>query len=139
MADRRPDQPHPALRIILAEDDPDLRGLIADELRDDGYDVTEVPDGGRMLVRIAQEYAQADEPRDAFDLIISDVYMPVCTGTQIVEGLRRAHWHTPVILMTARVTRSTRAVAESLGAILIAKPFDVQELKAAIGRLLHTA
>jgi len=136
MSSKRPDEAHAARRIILAEDDPDLRGLIADELRDDGYDVTEVADGGRMLVRIAQEYASADEPRDAFDLIISDVYMPVCTGTQIVQGLRRAHWHTPVILMTARVSRSTRAIAETLGALLLPKPFDVRELKAAIGTLL---
>src|ERR1700733_2568317 len=83
--------------ILLAEDDAELRSIIADALRDEGCVVTEASDGGRMLVRVAREYGSSTHPQESFDLILSDICMPVCTGLQILEGLRRAHWHTPVI------------------------------------------
>ena len=122
--------------ILVAEDDPELRTLIAETLRDDGCEVTEVVDGGRLLVRVAHELGTSSCPQGAFDLIISDICMPVCTGLQILEGLRRAHRHTPVILMTAFDDSTTRGRAESLGAVLFTKPFDLDDLKTAIVNLL---
>lgn len=122
--------------ILLAEDDAELRSIIADALRDEGCVVTEASDGGRMLVRVAREYGSSTHPQESFDLILSDICMPVCTGLQILEGLRRAHWHTPVILMTAFGDDATRSKAESLGAVLFTKPFDIDDLKTAIVNLL---
>ena len=62
--------------------------------------------------------------------------MPICTGLQILEALRQAHWHTPVILMTAFGDEATRKRAESLLAVLFDKPFDMDDLRTAVAHLL---
>jgi DNA-binding response OmpR family regulator len=128
----------PPPRILVAEDDAELRDLVATKLRMDGHEVIEVADGGRLLVRLASAYI-AGRSYDAFDLIVSDVRMPVCSGLQIVEGLRRAHWPTPVILMTAFGDDATRARAERLGALLFDKPFDVDDLRATVRHIVRAA
>jgi DNA-binding response OmpR family regulator len=128
---------YPAAKVLLAEDDPELRAMIAAALRGDGYDVDEVHDGGRLLVRLADAHRTGDDPRAAYDVIVSDVRMPVCSGIQILEGLRRAHWPTPVLLMTAFGDPSTRQKVESLGAVLMDKPFDVDDLRTAVLHLVR--
>jgi two-component system cell cycle response regulator CpdR len=124
-------------RILVAEDDAEMRRLVTDALRDDGYEVIELADGGRLLVDIAARLKA--EPRgDDIDLIVSDIRMPVCTGLQILEALRQAHWRTPVILMTAFGDEATRKQAESLRAVLFDKPFDLDDLRTAVANMLPT-
>lgn len=123
------------VRILLAEDDYEMRDLVASALRKDGYEVVDIPDGGRLLVQIAESYL-AGKAYDAYDLVISDVRMPVCSGLQILEGLRRARWTAPVILMTAFGDEQTRTRAHMLDAILFDKPFDVDDLRTAVMNLL---
>ena len=65
--------------------------------------------------------------------------MPVSTGLQILEALRRGQWHTPVILMTAFGDDATRRQAEHLSAILFDKPFDLDDLRATALHLLRRA
>jgi CheY-like chemotaxis protein len=125
---------HP-FRILVAEDDAEMRRVVADTLRDDGYDVIELADGGRLLVDIAARMKEGAEG-DAVDLIVSDIRMPICTGLQILEVLRQAHWRTPVILMTAFGDRATRKRAEDLVAVLFDKPFDMDDLRTAVANLL---
>ena len=125
-------------RVLLAEDDPEMRELVAAKLRLDGHDVVAVPDGGRLLVRIANAYV-GEHAHDAFALIVSDIRMPVCSGLSILEGLRKAHWSTPVILMTAFGDEATRARAATLDAVLFDKPFDVDDLRTAALYLLDRA
>lgn len=127
---------HIPARILIAEDDTELRLALSTALRRDGHDVLEVIDGGRLLVLLAQEYTATSEPR-AVDLLVSDVRMPVCSGIQIVEQLRAAHWPTPVILMTAFGDDATRLHADALGAVLLYKPFDLDDFRTAIGSLLR--
>jgi DNA-binding response OmpR family regulator len=122
-------------RILLAEDDDEMRALVACVLRTDGYQVTEVRDGGRLLVQIASAY-RAQGRDAACDVFVSDIRMPVCSGVEILEGLRRAHWTTPVILMTAFGNSATRRRAEALGAIVFDKPFDLDALRAAVRNAL---
>jgi DNA-binding response OmpR family regulator len=118
--------------ILVAEDDDEMRSLVANALREDGYDVTEAGDGGRMLVRLARAYGGATP----YDLLVSDVRMPVCSGLQILESLRLARWRTPFILMTAFGDEQTRARAETLGATVFMKPFEMDDLRATVLRLL---
>ncbi len=124
------DRPH---RILLAEDDDEWRNLIALNLRRDGHQVMEASDGGRLLVRMAAAYKRT---RDTFDLVISDIRMPVCSGLQILEALRGAHWPTPVILMTAFGDDATRKQVERLNAVLFDKPFDIDDLRTAVLNLV---
>jgi len=120
-------------RIVLAEDDADQRTLVSSALRERGYDVVEEPDGGRLLVRVASLY----EPNAiAIDLIISDVRMPVCTGLDILTGIRSARWATPVILMTAFANDVVRSRARRLGAVILDKPFPLAALEGHVERML---
>jgi DNA-binding response OmpR family regulator len=112
-----------------------MRRVVADTLRDDGYDVVELTDGGRLLVDVAARIKGGGDG-DSVDLIVSDIRMPVCTGLQILEMLRQAHWDTPVILMTAFGDKETRKRAEELLAVLFDKPFDMDDLRATIINLL---
>ncbi|HEX4515877.1 MAG TPA: response regulator [Polyangiaceae bacterium] len=115
-------------RIILAEDDDEMRDVIASSLRKDGYHVTLAKDGGELLARLAYQ---------EFDVVISDIRMPVCSGTHVLDGLRDARWQVPVILMTAFGDPDTRAHVESRDAILFDKPFDVDDLRTAVMNLVH--
>jgi DNA-binding response OmpR family regulator len=125
-------------RILVAEDDAEMRRVVADTLRDDGHEVVELADGGRLLVDIAARM-KSESGEDSFDLIVSDIRMPICTGLQLLEVLRQTHWQTPVILMTAFGDEATRKRAESLMAVLFDKPFDMDDLRAVVSRLLLRA
>jgi|GEM_PF-284435 len=122
-------------RVLLAEDDPEWRHLVARALRGDGYHVTEVPDGGRLLVHLGKTYL-VGSPYDAFDVVVSDIRMPVMNGLQILERLREARWPTPVILMTAFGSRSVHERAEALGAIVFDKPLDLDDLRTAVSNVV---
>jgi DNA-binding response OmpR family regulator len=126
---------HRRLRVLVADDDVDMRHLVAESLRRDDYEVVEESDGGRLLVRVASVYS-FDRLNDPFDLIVSDIRMPVCSGLEILKGLREARWKTPVILMTAFGDDETRERAEKLGALLFDKPFKMDVLRLVVRGLL---
>jgi DNA-binding response OmpR family regulator len=123
-------------RVLVADDDLEMRKLVAESLRNDDYEVVEEADGGRLLVRIAATCTPGDT-RDPIDLIVSDIRMPVCSGLDILKSLREAHWTTPFILMTAFGDDETRARAEKLGALLIDKPFYMSALRLVVRELLE--
>jgi CheY-like chemotaxis protein len=126
---------HPGpFRILLAEDDDEMRCVLADALRRDGYDVVELADGEGFLEMAARLGVGAD--RDLVDLIVSDVRMPVCGGLEVLSALRNACCHVPVILMTAFGDEATRRHAARLSAVLFDKPFDLDDLRTAARSLL---
>ncbi len=127
---------HDPPRILVAEDDPEMRRLVCEALRKDGHEVTSVADGGRLLVTLAHE-AVEDGGANLVDLIVSDVRMPVCSGMQILEQIRALHWRMPFILMTAFGGETSRGHARELGAVLFEKPFDVDDLRRAVSCLLR--
>lgn len=122
-------------RILVAEDDAEMRQVIAEALREDGHDVVALTDGAQLLVEIASRL-KAGVKAETVDLLVSDIRMPVCSGLQILEAIRQTRWTIPVILMTAFGDEATRRRAESHQAVLLNKPFDVDELRAAIAKLL---
>jgi DNA-binding response OmpR family regulator len=122
--------------IVVAEDDPEMRGLVAQSLRRDSHQVSEVGDGARLLVRIGRQY-RLPAPDDTIDLIVTDLRMPLITGLAILRGLRAAHCATPVILMTAFGDDEVRREAAELGAVLLDKPFAMAELRAQALELLE--
>jgi DNA-binding response OmpR family regulator len=134
---RRSDHPvHDPPRVLVAEDDSDMRALVADALSSAGCRVETLSDGGRLLVEIAHEIPGNLE---GVDLIVSDIRMPVASGLQILEALRAAHVWTPVILMTAFGDEATHAHAERLGALLLDKPFEMPDLLTAVVNVLDIA
>ncbi len=123
-------------RVLVAEDDPEMRRLVAEALRKDGHHVEEEADGGRLLVRVAA-LQSFEGTADPFDLIVSDIRMPVCSGLDIAQGLRDARRETPVILMTAFGDQETRARAHELGVVLFEKPFEIKALRLIVRSLLE--
>jgi len=125
---------HDPPRVLVAEDDRDMRDYLVEILNLEGYDVEEATDGGRLLVALTN----SDRCRyaDGLDLLVSDICMPVCSGLQIVEGLRAAHCAVPAILITGSVDDRTRFQAARLGAVLLEKPFTLRTLTSVVAELL---
>ena len=130
-----PDVDRPA-RIVVAEDDFEMRRLVTDCLRKEGYEVQEAADGGELLLRIENDLVMRRNPVPV-DLFVTDIRMPVYTGLEIVTGLREAGLDMPVIIMTAFGNPETRERAEALGAALLDKPFKMEQLRALVRRLLR--
>jgi CheY-like chemotaxis protein len=123
-------------RILVAEDDPDLRRLLASVLRRSGYMVVEAADGTEILDRM-ESTVWGTRP-EAISAIVSDINMPGLTGLDVLAALRCAQWDTPVILISAFGDDDTRKEAAWLGATAVLdKPLRVDELKAAIERAIE--
>jgi CheY-like chemotaxis protein len=122
-------------RVLVADDDVEMRRLVCDTLRKDGYEIVEEPDGGRLLVRVAALYTLKGTA-EPVDLIVSDIRMPVCTGLDILKGMRDARWATPVVLMTAFADEEVYRRAQLLGATLFNKPFQMAALRETVKELL---
>ncbi len=120
-------------RILLAEDDGDMRQLLAKTLRADGLTVIEVGSGTELLDRLASMLLHGKE---GFDLIVSDVRMPGKSGLEVLGGLRRSDWSVPVVLITAFGDDELHAEASRLGATLLDKPFELERLRRLIRETL---
>lgn len=124
-------------RILVIEDDPEMRALVSIELRSDGFEVVSTADSEEFLAiveKLAGEYGLGQE---AVSLIVSDVRMPGLDGLGLLAALRCASWDTPVVLMTAFGSKETHEEAERLGAVVLDKPFAMHRLGAIARRLLR--
>jgi len=136
IAPRSPEPPKAAspARLLLAEDDFELRELLACVLRDDGYEVIEASDGNELWALLSRENA-AEQP--AFSLVVSDVRMPGLNTFEILTRLQRALAETPIILITAFGDQTTHLRAMRLGASrVLDKPFDCDELRSVVHETL---
>ena len=124
----------PMARVIVAEDDSEMRRLVVEALQKDGHDVTEATDGGGLLLALA-EASRINPPFSGVDCIVSDVRMPRCGGLDLLERLVEVCALVPIILMTAFGDDDVRARAEKLGAIWIEKPLSLDALRSAVGRV----
>ena len=117
--------------ILVAEDQADIRDLIALNLRQAGYDVTPVADGRAALD------SQADR---GSDLLILDLMMPGLDGLEVCKALRARGRATPILMLTAKSTELDRVLGLELGADdYLTKPFSMAELLARVKALLRRA
>lgn len=123
-------------RVLVAEDDAAMRHLLTLVLRERGCDVDSVSSGSEMLSVLA-ECGSRGSPAGRFDLIVTDVRMPGASGLDAVDQLRRDGYTTPVIAVTAFPHGATRYQARRLAVRLLAKPFDLDTLRAAIDAALE--
>ena len=119
-------------RVIIAEDEADVRQLVAVALGGLGYEITEACNGAELLDELGDVLLDGD-PAGRPDVIISDIRMPGLTGLEILAGLRQAEWPTVIVLMTAYADPATREEARRLGAdAFFAKPFDIDDSMTAV-------
>lgn len=119
------------LKVLIAEDDRELRRLFAHVLLKNGYTVKEVSDGKEALGAIDTEY---------FDLIISDIMMPVVDGYEFVRLLREAGNTTPVLMITAKDAFDDMRKGFVSGTDdYMVKPINVNEMVLRVQALLRRA
>ncbi len=127
----------PRGRVFLAEDDADLRGILAAALREHGFAVEEASDGGAMVALL--ETAMVNVPTLP-DAILMDIRMPQCDGLDVLRALRLSRWNVPVILMTAFPEDAVLQSALQLGAsCLLAKPVAVEDVVGAVSTVTAIA
>lgn len=128
---------HVPAKVLVAEDDDDMRHLVAQALRDEGFRVVEARSGWELLGLIGS--AMLERGGNPLDLIITDVRMHGVTGLEVLAGLREHDWSTPVVLMTAFGDPALHAEAGRLGALAVFdKPFDIRALQRLVRPLVHT-
>jgi DNA-binding response OmpR family regulator len=129
--DNRP----PPMRVFLAEDDREMRQMIAVTLRRDGHFVIESSDGLSLITDVGHVFwsAAGDDTRT---LIITDIRMPGRDGLSIMRDLRHYPWCPPFIVITGFGDPEAHAEAQRLGAVAVLdKPFDLDILRAQVNEL----
>jgi two-component system, cell cycle response regulator CpdR len=117
-------------RVLLAEDEESMRGLVARALAAEGHDVVATADGAEAL-----DALQREEGR--FDLLLADIKMPVMDGIALALAAARDYPALPVVLMTGFADQRERAAGiESLVRDIIVKPFTLAEFRSAIAKAL---
>jgi DNA-binding response OmpR family regulator len=117
--------------ILVAEDQADIRDLIALNLRQAGYQVTAVVDGAQAL---------AQQGEQARDLLVLDLMMPGLDGLEVCKALRARGGAVPILMLTAKSTELDRVLGLELGADdYLTKPFSMAELLARVKALLRRA
>ncbi len=118
-------------KIMIVEDDRELRRLFAHVLLKQGYSVKEVSNGKEALDVMDNDY---------FDLIISDIMMPVMDGYEFVRLLRDAGDNTPVMMITAKDAFDDMRLGFLSGTDdFMVKPVNVNEMVLRVGALLRRA
>lgn len=116
-------------KILIAEDDANIRlGLVA-TLESEGYAVTAAGDGAQALRLF---------PQEKFDLVVLDIMMPKASGYDVCRDLRARGERVPVLFLTAKGEEIDKVVGLKLGADdYVTKPFGVHELLARVEALLR--
>src|SRR3990170_8556134 len=112
-------------RILLAEDEEPLRSLLVRAFARD-HEVTGVPDGGEALDALVREEGR-------FDLILTDIRMPVMDGIALALAAARAYPEVAILLMTGFADQRDRAHGlDALVHDVIAKPFTLADIRRAV-------
>jgi len=118
-----------ARRILVADDDPAIRGLLKEFLTGEGYAVSEAQSGREVLRLVSQ---------DAPDLMLLDLRMPDNDGMEIMRRLKERDLAVPTILITAYGTSSAAIQAIQLGAFdYITKPFELDDVLLTVQRFFE--
>ncbi len=115
-------------RILIIEDDEEMRSLLREFLNDEGYETDSADNGLEAYRRLV---------RELFDLIITDIRMPGLTGLDILPRMRKLQPAAPIIVITAFGSEEVCRKAYQRGATLyLEKPIHLENLKELIQRMV---
>jgi len=119
------------LRIVVAEDDEDIRVLVERIFAHVGVEVTSVADGASALLALAEE---------APDCLVVDLRMPDVDGMDVLDETGRSGSTVPVVLLTASVESEVEVEALAAGAVaVVRKPFQTKVLLTVVARAIRGA
>lgn len=115
--------------VLIAEDDPHIRGVLAVWIRRLGHTVLEAADGAAAAAVLAGAEV---------DLLITDYVMPGMSGPELVRCWRARGQRRPVIMLSASCRREElERVMDELGIAVVRKPFSPSQLMEQVGELLR--
>ena len=118
------------MRVMIVDDEEIIRGLLAQILIGEGYEVV-TASGGREAIEVLA--------RERFDAVITDMLMPDVNGIEVVRAAKRIDPRYPVMVMTGYPSAQAAEDLRSLGVSdYVAKPFDVDQIIADVAKLVQT-
>lgn len=124
-------------RVVIAEDQPEMRLLISRALRAEGYEVHEAVNATQLVSMLIEALCHVTAPWSP-DLLVTDVRMPGGSGLDVVARIRRFDDRMPIVVISAFADDSVRAEAKRLGvAQVLEKPFELEELRRLAVRLMR--
>jgi two-component system response regulator AtoC len=118
-------------RVLIADDEKNMRWVLTEALTADGYEVSEAADGKTALA------SAKDNPPD---LMVLDNKMPSPSGMEVLKRIRAEGLTFPIIMLTAHGNVETAVEAMKNGATeYLTKPFDLEELKLSIGKAIRVS
>jgi two-component system cell cycle response regulator CpdR len=115
-------------RILITEDEDSLRSFVARALRLDGHVTVEAADGAEGLEALAD---------GGFDLLLSDIRMPVMDGIELTHKAAAAHPGLRILLMTGYAEQRERADDLATKIVdVVSKPFSLPDIRTAVARAL---
>lgn len=118
--------------ILIVDDSSSMREMVSYTLRSAGHSVVAAPDGAEAL-KIAGDEEQP------FDLVITDINMPVMDGLTLIKELRglKSYSYRPILVLSTESSAETKIAGKSAGATgWIVKPFDPDQLLGVVGKVL---
>jgi two-component system chemotaxis response regulator CheY len=118
-------------KILVVDDSLTMRQLVRMTLVRSGYEVVEAEDGQKGLQKASAE---------AFDLVLSDINMPIMSGLEMLRGIRQLgnYKFTPVVLLTTESQVEKKQEGKAAGATgWIVKPFEQEQLLAVVAKVLR--
>lgn len=118
----------PGIRVLVVDDDPDLRAMLRRTLEVEDFEVIEAPDGPTALARVTQDHPRA---------VLLDLNLGTVSGLEVLTQIRRTST-VPVLLVTGRQDEADRVLGLELGADdYVLKPFLPRELAARVRAVLR--
>jgi two-component system cell cycle sensor histidine kinase/response regulator CckA len=119
-------------RILVVDDEPLVRRFAARVLEEEGFRVSEAPDGAEALRLLREEVPDADA-------VVSDIVMPRLNGVELLQILSSTHPQLPVLLMSGYASGELEGMGIAAPCAILAKPFAPERLVKELRRCLRGA
>lgn len=116
-------------RLLIVDDEVDLRNLLSEILRTEGYDIVTAPDGADAIRLL---------DREQFDATLLDIFMPRLNGISVLKYINENHPATKTIIVTGHPTLENALEAKRNGAVdFISKPYKLETILSTLERVLN--